>query len=484
MAWNLPDCHIVGLDIGAHSLKAVQLTTSLNDFQITGFMVKEHHISTWEDLSQELRSLMQDAQMEADIIVASFPSHRVLFRTTEMPFGQLSKIEATIRFEAESMMAVPLDGMVVDFALLERRAQGSSVLVTCVQEDLLQDYMDALQAAEIVPDIMDIDSLALAPLMAELKEEGTLVLLDMGADKASVDIFHNGSLRFARTIPIEGEGKMGLKKIRPALDEVIFSIKAYQGAGGEPIDALWLVGGRSRIKGITDYLQKETEVPVQHPDFAGRFPASITLPEDMNLLGGVAMGLALRGLRRDKGGVNLMKQIPTASPAFPPELRKRVLYMIAAALLLVVLLGANFFMGIWAKERHYTMLKSELQQVFQETFPGVKGVGKELQLAREQVKQMGERGVKIGSRSGGTPLEILREVAQRLPEGTKIVELNVDEERVSLRGMAPSFAVVDDVQSVFATSELFGEVKVGNVEMARRGGQGVVFQMVLAREAP
>ncbi len=483
MAWNLPGCHILGLDIGAHSLKAVQLTTSLNDFQITGFMVREHHISTWHDLSQELRSLTQDAQMEADIIVASFPSHRVLFRTTEMPFNQISKIEATIRFEAETMMAVPLDGMVIDFALLEKKPQGSTVLVTCVQEDLLQEYMDALQAADTVPDIVDIDSLALARLVTELKPEGTLVLLDMGADKASVDIFYKGGLRFVRSIPIEGEGKMSLKKIRPALDEVIFSINAYQGAGGEKIDALWLTGGRSRITGIADYLQKETGVPVQHPDFAGSIPSGITLPEDVNLLGGVALGLALRGLKQDRGGVNLAKQIPTVAQALPPGLRKRLLYMVAAACFLVVLIGAHFFLGIWAKERHYTMLKSEMQQVFQETFPGVKGEGKELQLAREQVARMGEQGVKIGSRSGGTPLEILREVAQRLPQGTKIVELDVDGERVSLRGIAPSFAVVDEVQSAFATSELFQEVKVGNVEMARRGGEGVVFQMVLARGA-
>jgi Tfp pilus assembly PilM family ATPase/Tfp pilus assembly protein PilN len=484
MAWNLPGCHIVGLDIGAHSLKAVQFTTSLNDFQITGFVVREHHISTWEDLSQELRSLTQDARMQADVIVASFPSHRVLFRTTEMPFNQLSKIESTIRFEAETMMAVPLDGMVVDFALLERKSQGSIVLVTCVQEDLLQDYLDALQAAEIVPDIVDIDSLALARLMTELKPEGTIVLLDMGAEKASVDIFQNGGLRFVRSIPIEGEGKMSLKKIRPGLDEVIFSIKAHQDTRGEKIDALWLIGGRSRIKGIADYLQKEAGVPVHYPDFAGRFPSSITLPEEANLLGGVALGLALRGLRRDKEGVNLAKQIPTASPAFPARLRKRLLYMAAAACLLVVLLGAHFFLGIWAKERQYTLLKNELQQVFQETFPGIKGEGKELQLAREQVSRLSEQGVKIGSRSGGTPLEILREVAQRLPESTKIVELDVDGERVSLRGMAPSFAVVDEVKNAFADSEFFKEVKVGNVEMARRGGEGVVFQMVLARGAP
>ena len=63
------------------------------------------------------------------------------------------------------------------------------------------------------------------------------------------------------------------------------------------------------------------------------------------------------------------------------------------------------------------------------------------------------------------------------------MDLDVDEERVSLRGIAPSFAVVDKVKSVFADSEHFKEVKVGNVEMARRGGEGVVFQMVLSRGA-
>ena len=274
-----------------------------------------------------------------------------------------------------------------------------------------------------------------------------------------------------------------MKKIRPVLDEVIFSIKAYQGAGGEKIDALWLIGGRSHIKGLRDYLQKELGVPVQHPDVAGQFPFNFDPAEDVNLLGGVALGLALRGLRRDKGGVNLAQQIPAAAPALPPGLRNRLLYMAAAACFLVILLGANFFLGIWAKERHYTLLKREVQQVFQETFPGIKGEGKELQLAREQVAQMGERGVKIGSGSENTPLEIIREIAQRLPEGTKIVELDVDEERVSLRGMAPSFALVDEVQGAFATSELFHEVKVGNVQLARRGGQGVVFQMVMARGA-
>lgn len=484
MALYLPGCHIVGLDIGAHSIKAVQLTTSLTDFKITGFMVREHRISTWKDLSEALRSLAQEEGMQGDIFVTSFPSHRVLFRNTEMPFTQPGKIDATIRFEAESVMASPLDGMIVDFALLAKRPQGSSVLITCVQEELLHDYMGALHEGGVVPDTVDIDSLALIRLMEEIKKEGTIVLLDMGAEKISANIFHEGGLQFTRSIPLDAAGKVGLKKIKPTLDEVIFSIKAYQGAGVEAIDEIWLIGGRSRIKGAADYLNKEVGAPILYPDFAGSIPSSISLPEEANLLGGVALGLALRGLRREKGRVDLARKVPTPAQTIPPVMRKRVLRMAVAAVILVILIAANFFLGIWAKERKYTMLKGEMRRMFQETFPEVRGEGKELQLSRELVKGMGERGMNIRSSSGGTFLEIIREVAQLLPQGTKIVELDMDKERVSLRGMAPSFSVVDEVKGAFTASKLFHEVNVGNVEIARRGEQGVIFRMVLTREAP
>ena len=153
---------------------------------------------------------------------------------------------------------------------------------------------------------------------------------------------------------------MGLKKIKPALDEVIFSIKAYQGAGVEAIDEIWLMGGRSRIKGAADYLNKEVGAPVLYPDFAGSIPTSISLPEEANLLGGVALGLALRGLRREKGKVDLARKVPTPAQTVPPVMRKKVLRMAVAAVILVILIAANFFLGIWAKERQYTMLKGEM----------------------------------------------------------------------------------------------------------------------------
>jgi Tfp pilus assembly PilM family ATPase len=479
----IPGCRIVGVDIGSRAIKAVRLTTSLTGFAITGFAMREHRVSTWEELSEELRSLAQDEAAKGDIYVTSFPSHRALFRNTEMPFSQLDKIEATIRFEAESIMAVPLDGMIVDFALLEQRPEGSTVLVTCVQEDLLQEYMDALQAADIVPDTIDIDSLALARLMEELKNEQTIALLDCGAEKVSVGIFQKSGLHFTRAIPVENGAKASLKKIKPALDEVILSINAYQGTKGMMIDEMWLIGGGSRTKGLADYLEKGIKKPISYPDLMGRFSSHVPVSEAMNILGGVALGLALRGLRQDKGKVDLARKTSRPAQILPPALRKRALRMAVAAIALLVLIAANFFLGVSAQERRYTILKGEMRRVFQETFPEAHGAVNELQQARALVKGMVERGVKLRSNNGGTALDIIREIAQRLPQGAKIVELDIDGERVTMRGMVPSFASVDEVKGAFAGSQLFHEIKVGNVELARRGEQGVIFQMILALEA-
>jgi Tfp pilus assembly PilM family ATPase len=398
----IPGCQIVGVDIGSRAIKAVRLTTSLQGFTMTGFWIREHRVTTWDELADELRFLAPDGDVQGDIYVTSFPSHRVLFRNTEMPFNQLDKIDATIRFEAESIMAVPLDGMIVDFALLESRPQGSTVLVTCVQQELLQDYLNALQAADIVPDTIDIDSLALARLMEELREERTIVLLDVGVEKVSVGIYQKGGLRFTRSIPIESGTKANWKKIKPVLDEVILSINAYHGARKGQIDEMWLLGGNARLKGVADYLQKGIGGAVQYPDFMRKFPASVTVSDDMNLVGGVALGLALRGLKREKGRVDLARKASRLAQTFPPALRKRALRMAAAAICLVVLIAANFFLGVSAKERRFTVVKREMRRVFQETFTEAKGVvTNELQQAQALVKGMGERGVKIPSSKGG-----------------------------------------------------------------------------------
>jgi len=42
---------------------------------------------------------------------------------------------------------------------------------------------------------------------------------------------------------------------------------------------------------------------------------------------------------------------------------------------------------------------------------------------------------------------------------------------------------VDAVKEAFSSSELFHEVTIGNVGLARRGEQGVIFQMVFSVKA-
>jgi Tfp pilus assembly PilM family ATPase/Tfp pilus assembly protein PilN len=477
-----PGCRVVGMDIGSRSIKVVQLQTTLTAYTITGFWRREHRVGTWEELAAELRSLCQEHGVRGDVYCTSFPGHRALFRNTEMPFHQVDKIGATIRFEAESIMAVPLDGMVVDFALIERGTAGtaSMVLVTCVPEALLHDYARALAAADICPDTIDIDALALAHLIEELRVERGIVCLDVGAEKASITIFKNGRLRFIRCLPVEIGEKGSWKRLKPVVDEVLLSITAYQ--EGEPagvIDEVWLTGGWSTIKELPDYLHERSGMPVRYLEEIKKFPSTVPVTEEMSLSGGVALGLALRGLRRDAGRVDLARRLADSLPFLTPVLRKRALHLGLTALVLVVFMALHFFVGVGAQERRYSAIKDEMHQVFHAAFPEAKGEGNEVQQASAIIKGMRERGVKSAATDEAGPLEMMREIVQLLPQEAKIVELEVEEERVTLRGMAASFAAVDEIKGALIGSPLFSEVKAGTVELGRRGEQGVVFTMLL-----
>ena len=483
MSVYLPGCRIVGMDIGSRSIKVVQLTTTLKGYTITGFWRREHLVSTWDELAAELRALCQEHGVQGDIYCTSFPGHRALFRNTEMPFHQLDKIEATIRFEAESIMAVPLEGMVVDFALIERGSEGtpSTILVTCVPEGLLQDYVHALAAAAICPDTIDIDALALAHLIEELHVERGIVALDVGAEKVSIAIFKKGRLRFIRVLPLEIGEKGSWKRLKPIVDEVLLSITAYQEGGhGGTIDEVWLTGGWSTIKELSDYVHERLGIPVRFLEEMKKFPSKIPVTEEMALSGGVALGLALRGLRRDPGRVDLARRLATAVPFLTPALRKQAMRMGLAALILVILIVLHFFVGVGAQQRRYTAIKDEMRQVFHEAFPEAKGEGNEVQQAGAMIKGMRDRGVKTTAMGEADPLEMIREIVQLLPAETKIVELDIDEERVTLRGMAASFAAVDEIKRSLTGSQLFSEVKAGTIELGRRGEQGVIFTILLA----
>lgn len=472
-----PGCRILGLDIGSRAIKAVQLATSLKGFAITGFWVREHEASSWEELTGELRALAWEGA-RGDIICSSYPAHLCLFRTTEIPFADLDKIEATIRFEAEAIMAVPMEGMVVDYFFLGGREGKSEVLLTCCQEGPLNDYLTSLQGAELTPDTVDIDLFALSRLLEEMGEKRTLALLDCGAQKLSVLIVQGGRVRFVRSLPLAGGG--GMRRLKGVLDEALLSMRAYEGKSGSEIEGVLLTGGGASTKGLADYLKKKGVKGVEHLAWVKSFSCRLPQGKLIEPLGGVAMGLALRGLKAEKGRVDLSRRVLGWRGAFSQQLLRRGKMLTLAAIIFALGVLANLFVGLWAQEHRYRVIKGEMRRIFKETFTEAGGrVTNELQQAQAMVNEMEQRGVRRSSNQPSGMLDLLREIAQRLPQGAKALEIDIDDRQVVIRGIAPSFAAVDGVKAGFAASPLFGDIKVSNVELGGRGDQGVTFQLVL-----
>ena len=90
---------ILGLDIGARTVKALLLESSLR-----GFAVRAYHeapIDEQAGLAGALTALQAGKQLAADQVVVAVPGAAVATHLLTLPFTDLKRIDSTIGFEVE-----------------------------------------------------------------------------------------------------------------------------------------------------------------------------------------------------------------------------------------------------------------------------------------------------------------------------------------------------------------------------------------------
>jgi Tfp pilus assembly PilM family ATPase len=72
---------IIGLDIGSHSIKAVQLRRTFRGFELVGFHEKEiprdgETVSS-DAVAQTIAELFGEGRLSGDMVITSIPGHQV-----------------------------------------------------------------------------------------------------------------------------------------------------------------------------------------------------------------------------------------------------------------------------------------------------------------------------------------------------------------------------------------------------------------------
>jgi len=202
---------VIGLDIGSHSVKAVEIVNTFKSYEIANFY--ENVIPQIDEVPPDavipacMEQLFKENNLEADRIVTAMPGQYISSRILSFNFSDAKKIETAIYAEIEDIVPFNLDEMIIDHQILGEVGGKTIALVAMTRKNFLKSFLDHLQRLEIDPKLIDIDSLSfynLTPYICGNTEKVTAVV-DIGHEKTSVCIINNGILRMFRSINLGGK---------------------------------------------------------------------------------------------------------------------------------------------------------------------------------------------------------------------------------------------------------------------------------------
>lgn len=349
MAFSKKD-HLIGLDIGSRSIKLaeVQHTKKGRVLQKYGMVnlpqnsIVEGRIKEPEVVADAIKGLVSDLKVTEQNVATSVAGYSVIIKRITVGKQTEEELHENIQYEAEQYIPFDLADVNIDFHIIgenDLNPNQMNVMLVAAKTDIISEYVDLLDMAGLNPCVVDIDVFALERVFEEnyMNEEGTVGLIDIGANKMNINIVKGYMSAFTRDVNIGGEQitreiasrfdcsfeeaeaiKLGKDRERAPeeeIREIVYSSMSSWGAeirraidfyystgSDEDIGRIMLSGGAAQTEGFSELLSAETSVDVQmcNPFMSVNINEKFVDPEYLEKIApqaAICMGLASRRVR-------------------------------------------------------------------------------------------------------------------------------------------------------------------------------------------
>ncbi len=351
---------LIGLDIGTHSIKLVEIDDSkkgriLKSFGIIGLpqnAIVEGSIKEMEIVSSAIKELYKQLKIKNKNVAASISGYSVIVKKITISRRGEAELEYTINEEAEQYIPFDISDVNLDYEVLSAPEVGSpdgdeeemaglmDVMLVAAKKDIVDDYVSLLQLSGLNPVVLDVDAFsaqnAFEMASGERETSGCYAIVNVGAEELGINAVKDGISIFTRDSSYGGSQiteaimsrfdvnheeadriKLGGTKVdkeREALEDIFTSVisgwvqeikRALDFLGttdpDETIDKMFLTGGSCRIPGFREYLETETEIPIEELNpFSGlQINEKIFDPKYLSYMApqaAVVVGLGLRSI--------------------------------------------------------------------------------------------------------------------------------------------------------------------------------------------
>jgi type IV pilus assembly protein PilM len=309
--------HVVGLDIGYASLRAVEVSDAAtnrptlvryHEVPLPDGAVNRGEVLEPNTVASALKLLWSTGGFKSKNVVLGIGNHRVVARDLTVPKMSLKLIREALPFQAQDMISVPVVDALLDFYPISESdgkegPQVNGLLVAAVKE-AVQRNVHAVELAGLNPAGVDLTAFAMSRAIFRGAPTGDAVVqIDVGAGTTTVVIAYADVPQFVRLIPTGGadltqtlmqriglpaedaetlkrriglapttpENALASQTIRETTTELLNSLRNtinyfVNTRHDVPVVRIVLTGGGANLDGFANALSEITRLPVVRPD--------------------------------------------------------------------------------------------------------------------------------------------------------------------------------------------------------------------------
>src|SRR6202167_3777061 len=209
--------NLVGVDVGASSIKVVQLKGARKGVSVAKFgyaelppqTIIDGHIMSAGVVTEALLKIFQDNKIQSKDIAVGVYGQSVIVRKITVPMMTNEELDEQIQWEAEQHIPFDIKDVLVDYEVLRRRPEAGQMdlLLVAAKRDEISDYTQIARSAKLKPLVVDIDAFTVQNLFEMnrgIPPDQTFAIINVGASLASINIISHGASAFTRDIAYGG----------------------------------------------------------------------------------------------------------------------------------------------------------------------------------------------------------------------------------------------------------------------------------------
>jgi type IV pilus assembly protein PilM len=496
--------NVLGLDVGSHSVKAVELQQGLRGVQA----IHVRHVARGGELSLPalIERFVSVHRLSTDHVVTAVRGDRVSVRRLTLPFSEKRRLAQAVPFEVQDALPFDLDDVVLDWHLLASERNRAEVVAAIAQRGAVSELIAALHEAGCDPRTIEAEGLVLANLRGAFDLPGPRLIADLGHTRTTFCALSETGPVAARSFQVAGaaltqaiaedRGLSPAQAEREKLEHGVFDrvlgralpkssavidqiagemvrfVASLDGVLPGGIPEVTLVGGTAQMDRIDELLSERTGLSVARIGLPREEIGPGLVAGGSPVLHAPAIALALRGTTRAVTDFNF-RQDEFARRLDLSRYRRDFGATAVLAAVVLVLALVSFVTRAALESSGAGDAEARIAEIYAEAFPGTALPEDPVPALREAVRQAKSRAEFLGVYSGNrSALDLLQEISARVPAELDLVfeELSIDGQTIRIRVIAKSFEAADRLGAELAKFPLFSQASIGAIETDRVTG--------------